>query len=350
VRIGLLGCGSVARWLHVPALRGIPEATLVGAADPDPAARARAEQVMRVPVYERADDLLAREDVEAVIICAPTDLHAGLAIAAAAAGKHFYLEKPIAASAPDARRVIRAAADAGVTAVLGFNRRHHPLFEQARQLLAGGAIGRVRGIQTAFCEPSAPDAMPGWKRHRNTGGGVLLDLASHHVDQVRWMLDDEVATADATIRSESSEHDTAALELETVGGVRVQGFFSFRAGPADYLEFIGERGTLRVDRHSGALTLRQGLRRRYGTRQPWITPSLRVTAWRVERWWRPAADPSYRRSLRAFVRAATGRGSAAPTLGDGLRSLEVVLAAEDAAGSGQPAPAGGRGAGACASC
>jgi predicted dehydrogenase len=195
----------------------------------------------------------------------------------------------------------------------------------------------------------APDAMPGWKRHRTTGGGVLLDLASHHVDQVRWMLDDEIATVDATIRSESSEHDTASLELETVGGVRVQGFFSFRAGLADYLEFIGERGTLRVDRHSGALALRQGLRRRYGTREPWITPSLPVLAWRLERSWHPAADPSYRRSLRLFVRAAQSARSAAPTLTDGLRSLEVVLAAEDAAKSGQPAPLDHRGAGACAS-
>jgi predicted dehydrogenase len=350
MKLGLLGCGSVAYWIHLRALRGIPEASLAAAADPDPAARERAKRVTRAPVYERADELLGREDIEAVVICAPTYLHAELATAAAAAGKHFYLEKPIATTAADAQGVVEAAARAGVTAAIGFNRRQHPLFEQARELLAGGTIGRVRGVQTAFCEPTAADAMPGWKRRRATGGGVLLDLASHHVDQLRWMLDDEIAWIAASLRSEATEHDTARVELEMAGGAEVQGFFSFRAGLADYLEFIGERGTLRVDRHSASLSLRLGLRRGYGTRRRWVAPSPAVVAWRLERSWRPAADPSYRRALRAFVRRAQGIPSPGASLADGLRSLEVVMAAEDAAGKGRPARVERRGTGSCAYC
>ena len=95
-----------------------------------------------------------------------------LVIAACEAGKHVYLEKPIASSTADGARVVDAAARAGVTVMLGFNRRFHPLYEQARQLIQDGRLGDIRAVQTTFCEPAAPDAMPEWKRHRATGGGV----------------------------------------------------------------------------------------------------------------------------------------------------------------------------------
>jgi predicted dehydrogenase len=351
VKLGLLGCGSVACWIHLPALRRIPGAALAAAADPDPAARARAGRVTPVPIYERADQLLEREDIEAVLICAPSHLHAELAIAVADAGKHFYLEKPLATTALDAGRVLDATARAGVAGAIGFNRRLHPLYQQARELLAGGCIGRIRAAQTAFCEPTALDALPQWKRCRATGGGALLDLASHHIDQLRWLLGDEVGVIAASLRSELSEDDTARVELSMESGVEVQGFFSFRAGLADYLEFIGERGTLRVDRYSPSLTLRLGRRLGYGVRRRWVGPSPAGAAWRLARLLRPSVDPSYRRSLRAFVELAHGGPSRTASLLDGLRSLEAVLAAEDSARRGETSRPERRSAGApCAHC
>jgi predicted dehydrogenase len=122
-----------------------------------------------VPVHERAEDLLGRSDIDAVVICAPTQFHAELAVAAADAGKHFYLEKPIATDAAGARRVVDAAAAAGVIGAIGFNRRLHPLYQQARDLLAAGRIGRVRAVQTALCEPLPAETMPGWRRQRASG-------------------------------------------------------------------------------------------------------------------------------------------------------------------------------------
>lgn len=331
MRIGLLGCGVIAYWAHLRLLQRMSGVTLAAAADPDPTARASAKRLTGVPVHENAEDLLSRSDIDAVVICAPTQLHADLAIAAANAGKHFYLEKPIATEVFDAHRVVDAAATAGVFGAIGFNRRLHPIFQQARELLIGGCIGRVRGVQTALCEPLPADTMTQWRRNRATGGGVLLDLASHHFDLLRWFLRDEVTTVAASLGSQITDQDTAQLELTMESGVEVQSYFSFRCGLADYLEFIGERGTLRVDRHSPALRL--GLPRRfgYGVRRSWVAPTAAVMSWRLGRAIRPSYDPSYRRSLQAFVRQLLGHPATGGSLLDGVRSLEAVLSAEASA-------------------
>lgn len=335
-RLGLVGCGVIAFWAHLRILPRLRRATLVAAADPDAGARERARRLVQVPIYERMEDLLGRSDIDAIVICAPTHLHADLAVAAAGAGKHFYLEKPIATTAADAERVVAAVNTARVTGAMGFNRRFHPLYEQARQLLRGGAIGQIRAVQSAFCERIPLERMPEWKRRRATGGGVLLDLASHHIDLLRWFLEDEVAEIVASLRSDASDQDSARLQLVMRAGVEVQSLFSFRAGLADFLEFVGERGTLRVDRHCPTLTLKVGRRLGYGVRRRWIAPDSAVAAWRLRRLFRPSLDPSYRRALEAFVAVLRGEASRSATLLDGVRSLQVLLGAEESSRIGSP--------------
>lgn len=331
LRIGLVGCGAIASYAHLRVLGHLRGAVLVAVADRDPEARARARRLARVPVHDRAEDLLGRDDVHALVICAPTPLHAELAVAAAVAGKHFYLEKPIATNVEDARRVVEAATRAGVVTAIGFNRRLHPLYQQARDVLRAGRIGRVRGVQMAFCEPAVPGLMPQWRLRRATGGGVLLDLASHHIDSLCWFLGDEVGGVVASLSSELSEHDTARLQLSMQGGAEVQGFFSYRAGHADHLEFLGERGMLRVDRFRPTLELRLCRARRYGTSRAWVWPSPAVARWRVQRPFRRVREVSFRRSLEAYAELAQGRPRRVASLEDGRRSLEVVLEAEAAA-------------------
>ncbi len=331
VRVGLVGLGAIAASHHLPELLRAPGADLVAVADPDPGARHRALRLADLAAYDDPDALLARADVEAVVICAPSGRHADLAVAAADAGKHVYLEKPVATDGQDGRRVAEAMARAGVIAAVGFNRRLHPLYEQARGIVARGRIGRVRALQSAFCEPVGPETMPEWKRRRATGGGVLLDLASHHVDLARWLLRDEVESASARCASELSEQDTAWLSLGMRGGARVEGVYSYRAGYADYLELIGERGTLRVDRHRPALDLRLHRHRGYGLRRGRPAPTPAVTTWRLRRLAGRGGEPSYGRSVEAFLGLVRGGAARGASLADGLRSLEVVLAAEGSA-------------------
>jgi predicted dehydrogenase len=285
-------------------------------------------------VYARNEELLARNDVDAVIVSGPTHLHAELVIAACAAGKHVYLEKPIASSTTDGARVVDAAERAGVTVMLGFNRRFHPLYEQARELIHDGRLGRIHAVQTTFCELAAPDTMPEWKRSRATGGGVLLDLASHHIDLLRWFLSDEVATVSASIDSELTEHDSARLQLTMRGGAQVQSWFSCRTAVSDWFEFAGEQGTLRVDRHRPRVSLRVPRRLGYGVRTARLAPPPDVAAWWLKRMVRPSQEPSYRRALAAFVSGLRGQSPAVPGLVDGMRALEVVEAAEESARRG----------------
>jgi len=324
MRCGVIGCGTIAYWTHLRLLKNLPGASLVAAADPSAEAREAASRLTGLTVESEAGAVLARPDVDAVIISAPSGLHAQLAIRAAEAGKHIYLEKPIAIEAGELERLERAVRAAGVRFATGFNQRHHPLRLEARRLIDAGAIGPVRAVFSSFCEPVEGAAMPAWKRKRATGGGVLLDLGSHHVDLLRWFLHAEVTASEGRLASVASEQDEAWLRLKFSNGVETSSYFSFRAGRADFFEFIGETGTLRVDRHRGSLVPRVNRRRGYGVQSAWHWGSGELWAWRLRRVVRPSYDPSYRGALEAFVQGRPGA-----TLEDGRRSLEVLLAVED---------------------
>jgi predicted dehydrogenase len=332
-RVGVIGCGAIACWSHLKALRDLTGAAVVGGADPDPRARARAARLVNGPIYESPLELLARRDVNAIVITAPPATHAELAIAAARAGKHVYVEKPLATTADDAARAIQAAATAGIIATVGFNYRWHPAHQRARRWLAAGRIGEVRAVQTVFCEPVGA-AMPEWKKHRHTGGGVLLDLASHHVDLIRWFLETEVASVRAIIGAHRTEDDTARLDMTTAGGVEVDTFVSLCAGPVDRLFFIGDRGTLLVDRHRAMPVLHRSLTRRYGVRRRLTLPTTAEALLGMRRLVQPSYQPSFRRSLAAFIDRVNGVAVDLPTLDDGAASLAVVLAAEASARQG----------------
>lgn len=318
VGVGLVGCGSIALGVHLGALGRLPAARVTAVADPDRGARDRAARLApEAAALASAEELVARKDVEAVVVAAPTRLHAELALLVLGARKHLYLEKPIATSVEDARRIVAAGEDSGVVAATGFNWRFQPLVVRARELLEAGALGDVRAAATAFCEPGAP---PGWRHARADGGGVLLDLASHHVDLLRWLLGAEVEDVEASLRSDVNEHDSAVLRLGWSGGRASQSYFSYRTGQVDTLELYGERGVLRTDRYARSLVLRNGpTRRRAG--------SAELAEWR-----RGKGEPAWQRSLAAWVDTVRGSPVELPTLEDGLRSLEVVAAAERAAG------------------
>ena len=319
MRIGLIGAGNIARLVHLPVLRRLGGVTVTAVAEPSPQARAAARVL--VPgaiIVEDVGELLQRPDVDAVVVTAPSGLHAELAIAVVQARRHLYLEKPLATTLADGERVVAAARAAGVVATIGFNRRFHPAVRRARSAIRVGGLGSVRRVSSTFTEPA--NGLPAWKTTRAQGGGALLDLASHHVDLIRFLLGVEVEAVHATVTSERSEHDNATLHLRLSGGAEAELDVGFRDPRTDVLEMVGERGTMRIDRHAGRVSRRP---RR-------LAPSRELALLRFLMLVRPLSEPSYAIALRAFVARVRGEDVDLPTLDDGLRCLEVVLAAEEA--------------------
>lgn len=163
--------------------------------------------------------VISRADIDIVDICTPPQFHREIALAAIAAGKHVFCEKPIANSSEEAYEMAEAAERAGVVAQLGFNYRHTPAIEYAKQLLEAGELGDPLQFRACFLQDGGFISNPNrWRARRSTGGsGAVGDVGSHILDIAeylfgdivrvnaqlrtftngRWMPDDEVAEQDA---------------------------------------------------------------------------------------------------------------------------------------------------------
>ena len=184
---------------------------LVHAADPAPD---RAREAVEVLGYARASAdyaaVLADPEVDVVSICAPNFLHAEIGIAAARAGKHFWIEKPVGRGEDETRAVAEAAAEAGVATSIGFNYRHAPAVEHLKSLVAEGRLGRITNVRgRMFADYSAdPRGALSWRFVRGLAGtGVLGDLMGHLVDLVQYTLGPiaEVNALTSTVYTERPE-------------------------------------------------------------------------------------------------------------------------------------------------
>jgi len=155
--------------VHLRVLARSRRVRLVVVADPSSEARERARRIADVLVTDDAQEAIDREDVAAVVICAGTDQHAALALSTVRAGKHLYLEKPLAAALAEGEQLVAASEGSGVIAAIGFNRRYHPLFARARALVAEGEIearpvqagGDSEGVERRAGEARVPEGRHG---------------------------------------------------------------------------------------------------------------------------------------------------------------------------------------------
>ena len=327
VRVALLGCGRVAQRVHAPILARLPGTILDAVADPSADAKEIASRLNPgVRLFNSVDDLLDAGGFDAVCVCLPTHLHADSAIRVLQLGLPLYLEKPIATNESEAAELLNAWTDRRPPAMVGFNYRFHPLHARVNTILTAGRIGRLTAVRTLFSTPTR--TLPNWKRSRTSGGGVLLDLFSHHVDLVLHHTGQRAIAASALTRSVFSEDDNAHVTWSLENGLTVQSTVSMSGAEMDRIEFIGENGSLLADRLRGSLTLTP--RSHSATTPEMVTRSLGLALNQLVAF-RPQLDPSFTGALRAFVRAVrTGQGQA-PDLYDGWRSLAVVLGATESA-------------------
>ncbi len=317
MNIGLIGFGRIAQLKHLPALNKV--ATIAAVAERD--LEQRAKLPASVALYTDYQHLLDDADVSAVVICLPSHLHAAAAVSAIERGKHVYIEKPLATTYEDGQRVIAAWQEAGTVGMVGFNFRFFPQYAQARAVIASGDIGDVVSARAIFT--SRARTLPAWKQARDTGGGVLLDLATHHIDLSRYLFAAEVAAVSAETRTLTHFQDSASLTLTLTNGVNVQITAALADRERQQFEIIGTNGSLLIDRYAPAL-----IQQPQSRRAAWQTQLKAVR-------FSPDYSQPFDDALGTFVRAAETGVQIAPSLADGMRSLEVVLAGEKSAETGQ---------------
>jgi predicted dehydrogenase len=326
IRLGLMSFAHVHAEAYVENVRAILDAHLVGIADED---RARGEHfaarlgVQSFPTYEK----LLAQHLDGVLVCSENARHRALVEMAAGAGVSVLCEKPLATTLSDARAMIEACARAGVTLMVAFPMRFSAPLLQARQAVDEGRVGKI-----ACCigtnQGQNPRLHRAWFANKElAGGGAVMDHTVHLVDILRWYLRTEVdevyAQTTSLLPGGNGEVETGGLILLTLANGLFASIDCSWSRPASYptwgglaLELIGERGVLRVDAFRQNLVI-------YPERSPAIQ-------------WQPWGSDANQAMLAEFVSAIRERRSPAVTGTDGLRALEVIVAAYESARSGQP--------------
>jgi len=174
-RIGLLHAGNL--------FERVPSADLVRVADADPVRAERGGEALAVSWGTDFDALLADDAVEGVVIATPSALHAEMIEAAARAGRHVLVEKPLALDVGSAQRAVAAARASGIQLQVGFQRRFQPEWRAARVALERGAIGAARLLRIAHRNMAVSSDVP-----LDSLGDIMIDVAVHDFDTARWLL------------------------------------------------------------------------------------------------------------------------------------------------------------------
>ena len=188
LRIGVIGAGRIGK-LHANNLKkAVPGAELAAISDIDfKSAKALADQLGISKVYQDYQPILQDKDIDAVFICASTDMHSPISIAAARAGKHIFCEKPIDQDLAKIAEVLEEVKKAGVKYQVGFNRRFDRNFKHVREAVKAGKIGDVQIVRVTSRDPQAPPAS-----YVKTSGGIFLDMTIHDFDMMRYLTGSEV--------------------------------------------------------------------------------------------------------------------------------------------------------------
>ncbi len=210
LRVALLGCGDIGEQ-NAGAIAQATNARLVACFDPLPALADELATRYGVDAVRSVEEVLSRDDVDAVFLSVPHDLHAPLAIQAAQAGCHVIVEKPPAQSLDATVEMVSAVRRAGVSLTVCFPHRYDAGVLAARRLISGGAIGELEGTLTSFLSDKPPSYWHGgfsgraasdWRASRaRAGGGVLIMNLSHYVDLGLYLAGTEVESVSAFVSS-----------------------------------------------------------------------------------------------------------------------------------------------------
>ncbi len=206
LRVGVIGAGVMGT-NHGRVLAGLPNVALVGIVDPLDEHRKRADDLIGCPVFTDLESLLAA-GVDAVTVAAPTHLHHEISLACIARGIHVLVEKPIASTVEEGRAIVAAARRANVTLMVGHVERFNPAVAAVKKAIEGEDI---LSIAITRVGPFPP---------RMSNVGVVIDLAVHDIDLIRWFTESDIVDVQPQLSSAVAEReDIALLQFRTASGV-----------------------------------------------------------------------------------------------------------------------------------
>lgn len=347
MRFALVGLGWAARAFHLPALKTVPGAQVVGGADLSPEQREAFTRDTGSPAYATADELLERTRPDVVVVGTPPDSHLDLCLAALTAGAHVICEKPFVANAGEADRVLAAAAAAGKQVAVNHEYREKPIFRAVKEHVGAPGVGRLVFLQVVQLMDLAPwDEPVAWRRAMPNR--TLFEGGVHLVDLMLMLFGERpqavYARRSAGLDPEREADAIQLLTIEFAGGRLAQITIDrlCRAGTR-YIELRAdcEEASLRAS-HGGRVLLQAGMKRagRPGVR---FVYGLGGVAWLERGTRRKTLARSPRNpgvvatgSLFRGIAAALREGREPPASGREARDgLEIVDAAYRSASTGE---------------
>lgn len=243
LRWGIIGCGDVTEVKSGPAFQRVQGSELVAVMR---RTRSLAEDYARrhgVPRWtSNADDVLLADDIDAVYIATHPNTHAEYTLRAASAGKAVYVEKPMAVNPAECRSMIAACETADVPLWVAYYRRALPRFQRLRDLLAEGAIGDVRAVESLRCQTARPTA---WQNTAAlSGGGWFFDAACHTLDWLDYQFG-PLRDVHGHAIGRTAVEDTVVASYRFEDNVIGSGTWCFDAGvDVDRTTIIGTAGTI----------------------------------------------------------------------------------------------------------
>ena len=317
------------------------KADLVACADPNEEATQRAiAQCGYRQGYDSAEEMLDQADLDAVIVATIHDQLQPMALAAVKAGKHVFVEKPMALNAADGRELVAAARQADVRLMVGYTLRFMPERILMKQLLDEGAIGDISHASAGQCIGFSSDH---WLNDPKHGGGPLFYIGSHALDNALWMIGREPTCVFADVYWPDETHAEAGADalISFANGLSLHACASFRSGCSyGWLDVIGTEGRMRSEWQSNKLYIESQKIAAYNQPtelavplQPYI-PALpgpaaaSVVTFRYLPMW--AAE------MHEFTSAITEGREPSVSGADGVRFLEVADAIFASGRSGEP--------------
>ena len=314
-RLGLLGAGRIGK-VHAKAISANAGARLVAVADAFPAAATALADHYGCEVRSIAA-ILAAKDIDAVVICTPTDTHAELIEKFARAGKAIFCEKPIDLSLARVKACLKVVRDSKATLMVGFNRRFDPHFGAVRAAIDAGTIGAVEMVTIISRDPGAPPA-----DYITRSGGIFRDMTIHDFDMARFMLGEEISavSAQASVLTDPNiaklgDFDSVSVMLTTASGKHCTISNSRRAtyGYDQRVEVHGSLGSVAAE-NQRPVSIEVATAAGY-TRPP------------LHDFFMTRYTEAYAAEIAAFVAAVAGHRPASPSGEDGLVALALAEAA-----------------------